>query len=344
MLSQIATQALTLLSPEAAHQATINLLKTQLLPTVRPDLDPLLRTEVAGLDLPNPIGMAAGFDKNAEVPGPLLKLGFGFVEVGAVTPRPQPGNDRPRVFRLRQDSAIINRYGFNNDGLEAIAARMRTQAERPGLVGINLGANKDSEDRAQDYVTSLKRLEPFAAFLTVNVSSPNTEGLRSLQGKDALKELLQRVLSARTMGRPVFVKVAPDLSDEACADIASAALDAGVDGLIVSNTTLSREGLKSPHANEKGGLSGQPLFEASTFILRAFARETKGQLPLIGVGGVSSAQDALTKIKSGASAVQLYTALVYQGPGLIKRMLKELPELLRAEGFASMKDAVGADL
>ena len=294
--------------------------------------------------MPNPIGMAAGFDKNAEVPGPLLKLGFGFVEVGAVTPKPQPGNDRPRVFRLRKDSAIINRYGFNNDGLEAISARLQAQANRPGVVGINLGANKDSEDRAQDYVTSLKRLEPFVAFLTVNVSSPNTEGLRSLQGKEALKDLLVRVMSARSLGRPVFVKVAPDLSDEECADIASAALEAGVSGMIVSNTTLSRVGLNSPHADEKGGLSGKPLFAKSTAILKTFAQETKGQIPLIGVGGISSAHDVLTKITSGATAVQLYTALVYQGPGLIQRILKELPMLLRAEGFASVQEAVGAQI
>ncbi|MEM6747511.1 MAG: quinone-dependent dihydroorotate dehydrogenase [Pseudomonadota bacterium] len=344
MLQRLATQALTLLPPEAAHQATIKLLKAPFSPIALSGTSPMLRTELAGMELPNPIGMAAGFDKNAEVPAPLLSLGFGFVEVGAVTPRPQPGNPAPRVFRLRKDEAIINRYGFNNDGLEAIGKRLKAQSKRPGIVGINLGANKDSEDRTEDYVTSLKALEPYVAFLTVNVSSPNTQGLRALQGKEVLTELLTKVLAARSTDKPVFVKVAPDLSDEERADIAAAAMEAGVDGMIVSNTTLDRDGLKSADRDEAGGLSGRPLFEKSTAILRDFARETEGQLPLIGVGGVFSAADAFAKIKAGATAVQLYTALIYEGPGLIGRMRRTLPNLLKAEGFSSVSEAVGADL
>ena len=343
-LMNIASKALTCLPPEAAHHATIRGLKSPFAPKLKVHNDPVLRTEIAGLDLPNPLGMAAGFDKNAEVPDPLLALGFGFVEVGAVTPRPQPGNPVPRVFRLRRDDAIINRYGFNNDGLDAIKDRLSSRASRPGIVGINLGANKDSEDRAEDYVAGLKALEPFVSFLTVNVSSPNTEGLRSLQGRAVLEELLSRVLKARATTKPVFVKVAPDLSDEECADIAAAASGAGVDGMIVSNTTLSRDGLKSVDRDEKGGLSGRPLFEKSTEMLKAFARETEGKLPLIGVGGIFSAADAWTKIKAGAGAVQLYTGLVYKGPGLAKEIIETLPQLMKAEGYTSVADAVGADL
>nr|WP_233061634.1 quinone-dependent dihydroorotate dehydrogenase [Parvularcula mediterranea] len=340
----MATKALTLLPPEEAHKATIRGLKSPFAPRYHGLVDPALRTRIAGMDLPNPIGIAAGFDKNAEVPDALLAMGFGFAEVGAVTPRPQPGNPSPRVFRLREDDAVINRYGFNNDGLQTIGARLKARAGKPGVVGINLGANKDSEDRAGDYVTSLKALEHDVSFLTVNVSSPNTEGLRDLQGREALAGLLSRVIAARTTSKPVFVKVAPDLTDEDKADIAAAALESGVDGMIVSNTTLSRDGLKSSDAAEKGGLSGKPLFEMSTEVLRDFANELGGRLPLIGVGGITSAEDAFTKIKNGASAVQLYTALIYQGPGLVTRMLEELPQLLKAEGFKTIDDAVGAAL
>jgi dihydroorotate dehydrogenase len=344
MLQDLALRALTLLPPEDAHKATIGLLKTAAAPVFQGRCDPILRTEIAGLELANPIGMAAGFDKNAEVPGQLLRLGFGFVEVGAVTPRPQPGNPAPRVFRLRTEKAIINRYGFNNDGLDVIRARLAGRASRPGVVGINLGANKDSEDRAGDYVTGLLALEPFVSFLTVNISSPNTKDLRNLQEKDELKGLLARVLGARKLGKPVFVKVAPDLTDEGRADIVAAVREAGADGLIVSNTTLSRDGITGPHKDEAGGLSGPPLFQKSTALLRDFARETKGTIPMIGVGGIASAEDALVKIKAGASAVQLYTALVYKGPGLVQDMLQRLPQLMRAEGFGSVGDAVGHDL
>jgi dihydroorotate dehydrogenase len=335
------TKALRLLPPEPAHRATINLLKTPLAPRSRLVEDAILKTKVGTLALPNPLGLAAGFDKNAEVPGALLRLGFGFIEVGAVTPKPQPGNPSPRVFRLEAERAVINRYGFNNDGLAVIAERLERQHAYPGIVGINLGANKDTEDKVQDYVTGLKRLERHVAFLTINISSPNTAGLRDLQGKAALDDLLSRVLAARETTTPVFLKVAPDLSDKDKADIAASAFGAGIDGLIVSNTTLSRTGLSGSHAGEAGGLSGAPLFHLSTEVLRDFARELGGKVPLIGVGGIRSAQDALVKIKAGASAVQLYTALVYDGPGLVRNILKELPSLLRAEGLASMAEAVG---
>jgi dihydroorotate dehydrogenase len=344
LFGRIGSQALTLLPPEEAHRATIRLLKSPFAPRPSVRSDPVLGTEFAGLVLPNPLGLAAGFDKNAEVPGPLLRLGFGFVEVGAVTPRPQPGNPGPRVFRLRDDRAVINRYGFNNDGLDVIAQRLAAQSGNGGIVGINLGANKDSEDKAADYVTGLERLEDIVSFLTVNISSPNTAGLRDLQGKAALGDLLGRVMGARRTRTPVFLKVAPDLTDEDKADIAAAALDAGVSGLIVSNTTLSREGVSGPHTGEAGGLSGRPLFALSTEVLRDFSRELSGRLPLIGVGGVSSAADALAKIKAGASAVQLYTALVYEGPGLVKTIVEDLPQCLRAEGFARLEDAVGCDV
>ncbi|MCQ8184151.1 quinone-dependent dihydroorotate dehydrogenase [Parvularcula maris] len=343
-MSKLGVRALSLLPPEKAHEATIRLLRSPLAPRPKVVSDAILRTEIAGLDLPNPLGMAAGFDKNAEVPDKLLRLGFGFVEVGAVTPKPQPGNAKPRVFRLRKDEAVINRYGFNNDGLEAIGERLAARAGTPGVVGINLGANKDSSDRAEDYVKGLVALEPHVSFLTVNVSSPNTQGLRDLQGKAALGELLGRVLRARKTDKPVFVKVAPDLIDEDKADILDAATEAGISGLIVSNTTLSREGVSGPDAHQKGGLSGKPLFERSTAVLRDFAVASEGKMPLIGVGGVASAEDALTKIKNGASAVQLYTALVYQGPGLAKTIIEELPDLLRRDGFTNVADAVGAAL
>lgn len=344
MLSGLATKALTALPPEEAHRMTIRMLKSPLAPKQEMPSEASLAVDLAGLSLPNPLGMAAGFDKNAEVPDALLGLGFGFVEVGAVTPLPQPGNAQPRVFRLRSDEAIINRYGFNNDGLDAIGARLKARAGRGGIVGINLGANKTSEDRAGDYVRGLEALEHHVDFLTVNVSSPNTAGLRDLQGRAALTDLLKRVIAARTTSKPVFVKVAPDLTDEDKADIVAAVREAGIDGLIVSNTTLDRSKVSGPHAGEAGGLSGRPLFHPSTEVLRDFARETEGTVPLVGVGGIFSAADAFAKIKAGATAVQLYTALVYKGPGLIRDIVTGLPPLLKAEGYPSVHEAVGADL
>jgi dihydroorotate dehydrogenase len=343
-MSKLGVRTLSLLPPEKAHEATIRLLRSPLAPRPKVVSDPMLVSRLAGIELPNPLGLAAGFDKNAEVPDKLLRLGFGFVEVGAVTPKPQAGNAKPRVFRLRKDEAVINRYGFNNDGLEVIGGRLAARAGKPGVVGINLGANKDSDDRAEDYVKGLMALEEHVAFLTVNVSSPNTQGLRDLQGKTALSELLGRVLRARRTQKPVFVKVAPDLTDEDKADILDAAREAGIDGLIVSNTTLSRAGVSGPDAHQKGGLSGKPLFERSTAVLRDFAAASEGRMPLIGVGGIASAEDVLIKIKNGASAVQLYTALVYQGPGMAKSIIETLPELLRRDGFPKVADAVGAAL
>jgi len=344
--ADIGARAMTLLNPERAHVLTVKMMAKGLGPCLTAEIasPSLLRTEVAGLKFPNPIGLAAGFDKNAEAMRGMLRLGFGFVEAGAVTPKPQIGNARPRVFRLRGDEAVINRYGFNNDGLEKIAGRL--SRVRPGIIGINLGANKDSDDRIEDYVIGLKRLEACVDFYTVNISSPNTPGLRTLQDKASLTELLTRVVSARDgleTPAPVFLKVAPDLTDEDKVDIASCIIDCGIDGLIVSNTTLSRpQTLKSYYAKEAGGLSGAPLFAPSTKILAEFHQILKGVVPLIGVGGVSSGRDAYEKILAGASLVQLYTALIYKGPGLVRSILTELPRFLQSDGFDDVTQAVGA--
>ncbi|MFN0025157.1 MAG: quinone-dependent dihydroorotate dehydrogenase [Parvularculaceae bacterium] len=345
LAATIGTRAVRLLDPETAHRATVRLLASPLAPRINTRLDPMLRIRIAGIDFPNPLGLAAGFDKNAEVPNAMLRLGFGFVEIGGVTPLPQTGNDRPRVFRLPEDAGVINRYGFNNDGLDVIAARL-ARRRRAGVVGANLGANKDSPDRVEDYVTGVKRLEGLVDFYTVNISSPNTPGLRALQDKAALSGLLARVIAARnalTVKAPVFLKVAPDLADADKADIAAAALEAKIDGLIVSNTTIARPAsLKSLHRDEKGGLSGQPLFAPSTALLREFHETLNGRLPLIGVGGVFSAEDAYAKIRAGASLVQLYTALIYKGPALVAEIVEGLPRLLKRDGFALLAEAVGA--
>ena len=327
------------LDAETAHGLTIAALRTGLLRTASAD-DPILRTTVAGFDLPNPIGLAAGFDKNAEIPDAMLRLGFGFVEVGTVTPLAQAGNPRPRVFRLPEVGGVINRLGFNNEGLEAAMIRLRARGSRLGVVGVNLGANKDSVDRAADYVTGVRAAATLASYLTINISSPNTPGLRALQDGAALDDLIARVVEARgRIPTPLFVKVAPDLTPADIDQIARAALDGGIDGLIISNTTLARDGVST---GEAGGLSGQPLFERSTEILRAFRAATGGALPLIGVGGVGSGAQAYAKLRAGASAVQLYTALVYGGPGLIARIKTDLVALLRRDGFASVAAAVGA--
>ena len=305
----------------------------------------MLAIEVAGLPFPNPLGLAAGFDKHADCPDACLALGFGFVEVGAVTPKPQPGNPSPRVFRLRKERGVINRYGFNSEGLDVVAGRLSARAaQRPrGIVGVNLGANKESEDRAADYALGYERLAPHTAFCTVNVSSPNTPGLRALQSKSDLKALLAGVL-ARKLDTPVFLKVAPDLTDEDMADIAGVVRETEVDALVVSNTTIGlRDGL-ARHGEQTGGLSGAPLFTLSTEVLRGFARELKGRVPLIGVGGVFSARDAYEKIAAGASLVQLYTAMIYEGPGLPARIITDLPALLRADGHRSVAAAVGCRL
>lgn len=341
---KLGTYLLHALPPEAAHQASLKALKAGLVPVPHLVADPILQTSLAGLDVPNPVGLAAGYDKNGEVIDALLKLGFGFVECGAVTPRPQAGNPKPRVFRLTQDRAVINRMGFNNAGLVSLKERLSARIGRPGVVGVNLGANKDSEDRTEDYVTSLRALDGLADFFTVNISSPNTPGLRALQSKAALDDLLKRVMAAKGAA-PVFLKVAPDLEDEDLADIAASVAENNIDALIVSNTTIARpDTLSSADRAETGGLSGRPLFERSTALLKAFAKSLGGKVPLIGVGGIEDADTAYAKIRAGASAVQLYSAMVYEGPGLVARINKGLAERLKADGFASVREAVGVEV
>lgn len=333
------------LDPETAHGLALRALRLGLGPRPGPVTSPRLATSLAGLSLPNPIGLAAGFDKNAEAVPPLLRAGFGFIEVGAATPEPQPGNPRPRLFRLAEDRAVINRFGFNNDGAAAIAARL-ARPRPAGIVGLNLGANKTSRDRAADYVTVLAETGPFIDFATVNVSSPNTERLRELQGHDALAALLAGVMAANAaLARPlpVFLKIAPDLEDAELVDIAELALTSGIAGIVATNTTITRPGLRSRHRDEAGGLSGRPLFERSTRVLARLYRLTEGRLPLVGVGGIATAEDAYAKICAGASAVQLYTALVYAGIGLVPRLARGLDSLLARDGFSTMTDAVGID-
>lgn len=344
-LFDLARPALFLLDPEAAHRLTIRLLACGLLPSARAEQHPVLHTQVAGLKFSNPLGLAAGFDKNAEVPDAMLSQGFGFVEVGTVTPRPQPGNPKPRLFRLAEDQAVINRMGFNNEGLEAVKARLsdRKCADKQGLVGANVGANKDSLDPAEDYVTGLVALKGLADYFVVNISSPNTPGLRKLQGRAALDDLLSRIDAVKPGGAPLFVKIAPDLTEAERRDIAEIVLSHRIDGLIVSNTTIGgRHSLKSRFRDEAGGLSGKPLFALSSEVLADMYRLTSGKIPLIGVGGVASGRDAYDKIRAGASLVQLYSALVYHGPGLVNRINRELAALLRADGFASVAEAVGS--
>ncbi|HEX6979314.1 MAG TPA: quinone-dependent dihydroorotate dehydrogenase [Alphaproteobacteria bacterium] len=345
---RLARPLLGALEPETAHRLTIAALRTGLVPRAAIEADPILAQSLWGLRFSNPVGLAAGFDKSAEAPDALLEQGFGFVEIGSVTPRPQPGNPRPRLFRLTEDEAVINRMGFNNEGAAVVSARLKRRKRR-GIVGVNLGKNKDTVDAAADYVAGVTALAPYADFLVCNVSSPNTPGLRALQGRDALQELIGRVQAALRRAvpsgtPPLLLKIAPDLTELDCRDIAEVALAMGIDGLIVSNTTVARpSGLKSRYRSEAGGLSGRPLFEMSTACLGTMYRLTQGRIPLVGVGGIASGRDAYRKIRAGASLVQLYTALVYQGPGLIVRIQHELASLLRADGFACLADAVGAD-
>ncbi|AOZ69897.1 dihydroorotate dehydrogenase (quinone) [Rhodobacter xanthinilyticus] len=329
--------------PETAHGLSIRALRAGLAPLPGPVSSARLATELAGLALPNPVGLAAGFDKNAEALAQLMRAGFGFLEVGAATPRAQPGNPKPRLWRLTEDRAAINRFGFNNQGMAPITARL---AARPaGIpVGLNLGANKDSADRAADFATVLRHAGPHLDFATVNVSSPNTEKLRDLQGKEALAALLAGVMAARAeLARPipVFLKIAPDLSPAEIEEIAEVALGSGLDGIIATNTTLSREGLKSANAGQQGGLSGAPLFEKSTRVLAQLSRLTAGKLPLIGVGGIATAEQAYEKIRAGASAVQIYTAMVYGGLSLAAEIARGLDALLVRDGFGSVAQAVG---
>jgi dihydroorotate dehydrogenase len=328
---------------ERAHRLTIAALRFK--PGVAaPPVDPVLGSRVAGLDFPNPVGLAAGFDKDGQAPDALLGLGFGFVEVGTVTPQPQPGNPRPRLFRLIEDRAVINRMGFNNGGQAAALERLLRRNDRPGIVGVNIGANKDAADRIADYANGVRVMAPVARYLTVNISSPNTPGLRALQDRGALDALLAAVADARgTGGPPIFLKVAPDLEPAHIDDIAEVALARGIDALIVSNTTISRPPLRSPLARETGGLSGEPLRELALARLRDFRAATGGALPLIAAGGIASADHAYARIRAGASLVQLYSALVFEGPGLARRIASGLASLLRRDGFGNVAEAVGAD-
>ncbi|MBO9534734.1 MAG: quinone-dependent dihydroorotate dehydrogenase [Solirubrobacteraceae bacterium] len=336
--------------PERAHRLALTALRTRIVPAPAPVDDPRLRVRALGIDFPNPIGMAAGFDKDAEAPDALLHMGFGFTEVGTVTPKPQPGNPRPRMFRLPEDDAVINRLGFNNAGHPAALARLGRRAGQPGIVGVNVGANKDAADRVADYVSGIHAFASLATYFTVNVSSPNTPGLRDLQAAEALDELLARVLEARDAaaaanGRsvPVLLKVAPDLDEEQIGDIARITSERGIDGLIVSNTTVARPPLTAPAAvaGEAGGLSGRPLFEPSTIVLARLRALVGPELPIIGVGGIATGDDAFQKLAAGATLVQLYSAMIYRGPWIAVHIARELLSRLDAEGIASVADLSG---
>lgn len=347
---RFATRALHALPPEDAHTLTIRLLRAGLGPVSHlktPELAVDIPFDGGVLHVPNCVGLAAGFDKNAEVPAAMLRSGFGFVECGTVTPLPQAGNSRPRLFRLTEDEAVINRMGFNNGGLDAFARNLRGAR---GVVGLNIGANKDAADRVADYVTGLKRLWDKGSYFTINISSPNTPGLRALQGRSHLDDLLGRIKAERealkfSSGRnmPIFLKIAPDLSAAEIADTVESAMQHGLDGMVVSNTTLDRDGLRSSLAAESGGMSGAPLFEKATKALRVAYAASGGQFLLIGAGGVRDGATAYAKIRAGASLVQLYSAMVYRGPGLADTVRRELAALLKADGFSSVREAVGID-
>jgi dihydroorotate dehydrogenase len=346
-LYALARRALFAVDAETAHGLTIRALSTGLLPP-RPPADPRLSVDVLGLRFPNPIGIAAGFDKNGEVPDAVLALGCGFAEVGTVTPRPQGGNPRPRVFRLPADHGVVNRLGFNNQGHAALRARLLARRARGGIVGVNVGANKDAEDRIGDYVAGIEAFADLASYFTVNVSSPNTPGLRDLQARAALADLLGRSLAARdriaaATGRrvPVLLKISPNMDDAGLEDVAAEALAQAIDGLIVTNTTLARDGLSDPAAKETGGLSGRPLFQRSTRVLARLRRLVGPDMVLVGVGGVESGETAFAKIEAGANLVQLYTGLVYEGPGLIERINRHLADRLDREGLTSLAGVVG---
>lgn len=345
---KVGTRVMRSLPAETAHNATIRALQSGLGPIARDVATPELAVTVGGLSLPNVVGLAAGFDKNAQVPDAMLTAGFGFVECGTVTPLPQAGNPKPRLFRLTDDRAVINRMGFNNGGLEAFAGRLSRRAGKTGVVGANLGANKDSVDRIGDYVTGLTRLWGLPDYFTVNISSPNTPGLRGLQEAGAMDELLGRISEARAElsgdapSVPFFLKVAPDLDSIQIERIVEQARNYGMNAIIVSNTTIARpESLKSTHKAEGGGLSGAPLFKPSTRILQQFAQAANGHIDLIGVGGISNGAEAYAKIRAGAKAVQIYSALVYQGPGLVMDIRRDLSARLKADGFANISEAVG---
>jgi dihydroorotate dehydrogenase len=334
------------LEPEAAHRLTIKALQWGLVRAPLENPDPRLAIRLFGLDFPNPIGLAAGADKNAEAPDGALALGLGFVEVGTVTPKPQAGNPRPRLFRLTEDRAITNRMGFNNDGCDAVLARLSAR-RGGGIVGVNIGANRDSTDRIGDYAKGLAVFGSIASYVTVNVSSPNTPGLRDLQERSELESLVARLQEERAgLPRPVplLVKIAPDLDHDALAAIVEVCLAGGIDGIIVSNTTVLRPPLRSRHAGEAGGLSGRPLFDLSTRMLAATYRLVGGRIPLIGVGGIDSAEAAWAKITAGASLIQLYTALAFEGPELVTAIRRGLSRRLDEHKLSSIAEAVGTNV
>ena len=341
LIDGFARSALFTLDPETAHGLSISALKSGLVPGCRADRDPRLAVTVAGLSFPNPVGMAAGYDKNAEVPNELIRLGFGFAEIGTLTPKPQQGNPKPRIFRLVKDHAVINRLGFNNHGHDAAHARISGR-RRQGLLGVNIGANKDSDDRVGDYVAGISRFADVADYFTVNISSPNTPGLRNLQTREALSDLLGRVLAERDQKSkriPVFLKIAPDLTEPDLDDIAAECLAHRLDGVIVSNTTLSRSGLSAdPKAGEAGGLSGRPVFIRSTIVLAKMRQKLGVDMPLIGVGGIDSAETAAEKMRAGADLVQLYTGFIYGGPLLPGRIVRGLSRLCDRENLARISD------
>jgi dihydroorotate dehydrogenase len=348
MLFRLIRPAVFALDSETGHRLALRALAA--LPARAPAPEGPLAVEVAGLVFPNPVGVAAGFDKDAEVPDALLGLGFGFTEVGSITPLPQAGNPKPRLFRLVEDSAVINRMGFNNGGGAAALARLEARAGRAGpdagIVGVNIGANKDSADRIADYAVMARMMAPVASYLCVNISSPNTPGLRALQDESALTGLLDAVIAARAEAGstpPIFLKVAPDLEAADIDAIARIALDKQLGALVVSNTTISRPALRSHHAGETGGLSGAPLRALATQRLRDFRKATGGAIPLVGVGGIATAEHAWERIRAGASLVQLYSAMVYEGPGLGARIARGLRALMRRDGFASIAEAVGSE-
>ena len=345
MIFRLLKPALFALDSETGHRLALTGLKA--LPLRGPMPVPgALGIRVAGLDFPNPVGVAAGFDKDAEVPDALLGLGFGFTEVGSITPLPQAGNPKPRLFRLVEDEAVINRMGFNNSGGAVALGRLKARAGRPGIVGVNIGANKDSADRIADYAVMARMMAPVASYLCVNISSPNTPGLRALQDESALTGLLDAVIAARDEAGttvPIFLKVAPDLEPADIDAIARIALDKQLGALVVSNTTISRPALRSHHAGETGGLSGAPLRALATQRLRDFRKATGGAIPLVGVGGIASAEHAWERIRAGASLVQLYSAMVYEGPGLGAKIVRGLEGLMRRDGFTSIAEAVGSE-
>ena len=326
---------------ERAHRLTIASLKSGLGGGAGAITSPRLKMQLFGLSFPNPVGLAPGFDKNAEVPDAMLAQGFGFVEIGTVTPLPQSGNPRPRLFRLAEDQAVINRMGFNNEGHDVVLKRLEARRNRGGIVGVNIGTNKDASDRVADYVAGIERFKNVASYITINISSPNTPGLRNMQGREELLKLLSALNAKRKTALPMLLKIAPDLTESDLHDVADACAKEAVDGVIIANTTISRPHLASQHAAQQGGLSGQPLFQLSTQQLALFYKMTAGRIALIGVGGVCDVETAWAKIGAGASLIQLYSALVFQGPGLVEQICAGLDEKLRAGGFANLCDAVG---